>query len=116
MTKRSRPISGCASSTRPKPALFEMLSSSANVYASPVGVVASIIMLNAAAVEGETRSGLGTSSKIARRRPASCLQCGMHLTHESDASGRIEMVQKIRDQHEIVPAAKFGFEGAAGKQ
>src|ERR1700740_2335193 len=40
----------------------------------------------------------------------------MHLAHESCAGGRIEMVQEIGDQHQIVAAAKIGFEGAAGKQ
>src|SRR6201981_3399509 len=40
----------------------------------------------------------------------------MHLADESCAGGRIEMVQEIGDQHQIVAAAKIGFEGAAGKQ
>src|SRR5260221_4561493 len=40
----------------------------------------------------------------------------MHLAHESCAGGRIEMVQEIGDQYQIVAAAKIGFEGAAGKQ
>ena len=75
MIRRSRPISGGASSTRAKPAFFEMLSSSAKVYPSPAGVVASIIMLKAAAVGGVKRSGLGTSSAIAARPPGFSAAC-----------------------------------------
>ena len=79
MTKRSRPISGAASSTRAKPAVVEMLSSSPKVYASPAGVQASIITLKAAAVGGVTRSEFGTSSAIAARPPGFSTACTFRM-------------------------------------
>src|SRR5579862_9663463 len=67
MTRRLTPISAGDNSARVKPAAFDMLSSSAKVYASPEGVAASIVRLKAAAVGGETRSGFGTNVTIAAR-------------------------------------------------
>src|SRR5258708_6046211 len=79
ITRRSSPSEAGANSTREKPAFFVMLSSSAKVYASPAGVVASIIMLKAAAIGGVTRSGLGTNSTIAARPPGLSEACTLRM-------------------------------------
>src|SRR5438477_9216832 len=58
-------ISGtCCSVDFAKPAFFAMRSNSANVYASPASVFASMIRLNMAASGGDTRSSLGTNSNM----------------------------------------------------
>ena len=79
MTRRSRPISGGASSSCAKPAHFEMLSSTAKAYVSPAGVVASIIMLKTVAVDGGARSGLETRSTIAARPLGFSAACTLRL-------------------------------------
>src|SRR5258707_7048753 len=52
------------------PALRNIFSYSANVYAPPASVFASIIRLNAAALGGVTRSSLGTNSSVIASPPA----------------------------------------------
>src|SRR5258705_69492 len=51
----------------PKPAARSLVLSWSNVYASPLGVPASITRLNRAAIGGDTRSGLGTNSTMTTR-------------------------------------------------
>ena len=57
------------SSLRANPALRNIDSSSEKVYASPWAVEPSIIMLNAAGVDGEIRSSLGMNSSVTARPP-----------------------------------------------
>src|SRR5712692_4261222 len=57
------------------PALRYIFSYSANVYASPESVFASMIRLNAAAVGGVTRSSLGTNSSVIALPPGFSAAC-----------------------------------------
>src|SRR5262245_6120332 len=56
-------------SLRAKPTFAKVLSYSANVYASPAAVVASMVSAKPAVAGGLTRSGLGTNSKVIARPP-----------------------------------------------
>src|SRR5258708_17090876 len=67
------------------PALRNIFSYSANVYASPASVFASIIRLNAAAVGGVTRSSLGTNSSVIASPPSFSAAC-THLINFSQVS------------------------------
>src|SRR6478609_3522904 len=53
-----------------KPAASNISLSSANVYASPAGVAASITRLNMASDGGDTRSSLGTNSRVIALPPS----------------------------------------------
>src|ERR1022692_3957628 len=92
----------------PKPASWYIFSSSRKVYASPAAVLANMVKLKAAAMGGEMRSSLGTNSSAAAR-----LQCRMHFPQQPDARGRVEMVQEIREQDDVVRSAILDVERAA---
>ena len=98
-------------SLRANPALRNIFSSSEYVYASPAGVP-SICMLNIASRGGEMRSSFGMNSGVMampRRRKR-----GMHLAEQLLVRSRVEVVQKIRNQNDVVAGAKIHFKGAAG--
>src|SRR6266404_5531343 len=57
------------------PALRNIFSYSENVYASPESVFASMIRLKAAAVGGDTRSSLGTNSRVIALPPGFNAAC-----------------------------------------
>ena len=105
--------SECTYSTRANPASFAMLLKLRERVCISAGVVASMIMLNAAAVGGDTRSGLGTNSTIAARPPG---QRRSHLAQKCRARRHIEVMQKIRNQRQIVAAAKIHIERASRNQ
>jgi len=65
---------------------------------------------------GGWRNAIRIGNEFSDCGAAARLERGMHLSHESGAGGRIEMVQEIGDQYKIVVGAKVDFEGAAGKQ
>jgi hypothetical protein len=102
--------SGCRI-LRVNPARRSMASSSANVYASPAGVVQSITRLKAAAGAGETRSALGTNSSVTARPPGA--RARRTLARSRSQAAGSKWWRKIGEERHVVPLPPLHVEGAA---
>src|ERR1035438_3023179 len=59
------------------------------------------------------RKAVFIGHEFQRRRAAAGLQCRMHFPQQPDARGRVEMVQEIREQDDVVRSAILDVERAA---
>ena len=73
-----------------------------------------MVMLNAAAMGGVTRSSLGTNSRVAARPPG--FKESVDLFEEIDARQDVEVMQEVGEEDDVVGAAVVHIEGAAGQQ
>src|SRR5437868_9420941 len=65
---------------------------------------------------GGRRDAVGVRNKFSYGGATTRLESTMDLAHKTGAGWRIEVVQEIRDQHQIIVGAKVSFEGTPRQQ